>query len=51
MIVRVFYILISVALLGGFYYLSYNGVWADSRDLDRSVRIGGPGGYSGGRIK
>ncbi|MEH6524084.1 hypothetical protein [Sulfitobacter sp.] len=51
MIVRVSFVLICVALLGGFYYLSYNGVWADSRDLDRSVRIGGPGGFSGGRIK
>jgi hypothetical protein len=51
MIVRVFFVLVCVALLGGFYYLSYNGIWAQSRDLDRSVRIGSPGGFSGGRIK
>lgn len=51
MIVRLVFILASVALLAGFSYLSYNGVWRESLDLDKSVRIGGPSGLSGGRIK
>lgn len=51
MIVRVFFLLACVALVAGFSYLSYKGVWRESLDLNKSVRIGGPSGLSGGRIK
>ncbi len=51
MIVRAVFVLISVAALGGGYYLSINGVWQESRDLDRSVRVGGVGSGFGGRVK
>lgn len=48
---RIIFVLSSAALVAAAFYLSYNGVWQESSDLDRSVRIGGVGGYSGGRIK
>lgn len=51
MIVRAIFIVLSVAALSGGYYLSVNGVWQESRDLDRSVRIGGAGGGISGRVK
>lgn len=40
---------ISILTVGGAGYLSYNGVWGESRDLDRSVRVGTYG--VAGRIK
>ena len=48
---RIAFIIGALALIGGAFYLSYNGVWQESTDLDRSVRIGGVGGNSSGRIK
>ncbi|WP_169737932.1 hypothetical protein [Actibacterium mucosum] len=40
---------VAALILGGAGYLSYNGVWGESRDLDRSVRVGTYG--VSGRIK
>lgn len=51
MIVRGVFLIFAAAALGGGYYLSINGVWQESRDLDRSVRIGGVGPGLGGRVK
>lgn len=51
MIVRAIFIIFAVSALAGGYYLSINGVWQESRDLDRSVRIGGIGGGIHGRVK
>ena len=51
MITRVIFIVLALGALGGGYYLSMNGVWQESRDLDRSVRIGGVGGGIDGRVK
>lgn len=49
---RVIFLLGAVALAGGAGYLSHYGVWRDSLDLDRSVRIGSPGaGGINGRVK
>ncbi|WP_202903901.1 hypothetical protein [Halocynthiibacter namhaensis] len=50
-IMRIIFITISLSAIGGFYYLSYMGVMGESRDLDRSVRLGGPSGVSNGRVK
>ncbi|MEO9825913.1 MAG: hypothetical protein ABJF50_15990 [Paracoccaceae bacterium] len=51
MIARVIFIILAVCALGGGYYLSINSVWQESKDLDRSVRIGGVGGGINGRVK
>jgi hypothetical protein len=51
MITRAIFIILSICVLGGGYYLSMNGVWQESKDLDRSVRIGGVGGGINGRVK
>lgn len=48
---RIVFLLVSFTLVGASYYLSTQGVWGESRDLDRSVRLGGPLGHSVGRIK
>ncbi|MEP3635796.1 MAG: hypothetical protein ABJM43_22605 [Paracoccaceae bacterium] len=51
MIARAIFIILAVCALAGGYYLSINSVWQESRDLDRSVRIGGVGGGINGRVK
>lgn len=51
MVTRAIFIVLSVAALGAGYYLSVNSVWQESKDLDRSVRIGGVGGGINGRVK
>lgn len=48
---RIIFLIVSLSLIGGAYYMSYNGIWGESRDLDRSVRLGGPSGISAGRTK
>ena len=51
--VRIIAVALGLSFSGGAYYLSDQGVWGESRDLDRSVRDGsGGGGYNlGGRAK
>ena len=51
MIIRVFFVVMCLALLGAFSYMSHKGVWRESFDLDTSVRVGGHGGGFFGRIK
>ncbi|NSX53339.1 hypothetical protein [Parasulfitobacter algicola] len=43
----------STFAFGGASYLSYSGVWRESRDAAQSVRVGSSGGgyNSSGRIK
>ncbi len=50
---RIVFVAGCVLALAGASYLSYKGIWGESRDLDTSVRTGSPGGgyYTGGRIK
>lgn len=40
---RVIIVLSAIATLSGAWYLSANGVWGESTDLDRSIRTGSGG--------
>ena len=53
MLFRVAVIVLFSTAVAGTTYVSYHGIGRESRDLDRSVRIGSPGGgyASGGRVK
>ncbi|OWU86107.1 spermidine synthase [Oceanicola sp. 22II-s10i] len=49
---RVVFLIAALGTVAGAGYLSYFGVWRDSTDLDRSVRLGSPGGGGiNGRVK
>jgi len=50
---RIVAITVSLAAIAATTYVSYHGIGRESRDLDRSVRLGsGGGGYSQtGRVK
>ncbi|WP_170400939.1 hypothetical protein [Ruegeria arenilitoris] len=50
---RIIFLLISAAAVGATGYVTYNGYGGESRDLDRSVRVGSDGGgyYRSNRVK
>ncbi len=50
---RIIFLAGSLLATGGAAYLSYNGIWRESTDLDRSVRLGSGGGgyYSNSSVK
>jgi hypothetical protein len=47
------FLILCLSLAGGGYYLATAGVWGESKDVERSVRVGSVGGgYGlGGRVK
>ena len=46
------FIVVCLKLASGGYYLALTGVWGESSDVERSVRVGSSGGYGGGgRVK
>ena len=42
-VIRAVMIVASALTIGGASYLSYNGIWRESSDIDRSIRIGSGG--------
>ncbi|WP_377193888.1 hypothetical protein [Ruegeria meonggei] len=50
---RIAFILISTVAVAATGYVSYHGYGGESRDLDRSVRVGSDGGgyYRANRVK
>ena len=40
---RIIIVLSAAAMLSGAWWLSANGVWGESTDLDRSIRTGSGG--------
>jgi len=48
---RVVFLAGVVAIIGGASYLSYTGVWGESRDVAKSVRVGSSGGFTNARVK
>ncbi|WP_185956671.1 hypothetical protein [Ruegeria faecimaris] len=50
---RIIFVVISTLAVAATGYVSWHGYWAESRDLDTSVRVGSGGGgyYRSNRIK
>lgn len=48
---RIVFLVGVLAILGGASYLSYSGVWGESRDVAKSVRVGSGGGATNVRVK
>lgn len=52
MVIRVAFVILTVAAIAGAGYGGYHGLGGGSTDLDRSVRSGSAGiGVGGGRVK
>ncbi len=48
---RIVFIIGVLAVFGGASYLSYSGVWGESRDVAKSVRVGSGGSAINRRVK
>lgn len=48
---RIVFIVGVLSVIGGASYLSYSGVWGESRDVAQSIRVGSGGGFTNARVK
>lgn len=51
MIIRVFFVVLSLAAIGGATYTGYYGQGGESTDLDKSIRTGSGIGVVNARVK